>query len=215
MNPNRNTQFERVRNFLGTTSQGQSYSVAITTAILVFVVLFGGVLPAIGATISQITENQRLGEQLGKIKNKQLVLQKLATDEKSKQATITEFTRGMPETLNEGDLILIINNFALDSQVNVMNLSFTRIENRRKLGSVFGTTDKLQGKYLSINAEGTKANIEAFIQALEQSTRIFNIRNLTIQKKDNRSAPAQGVQPALTLSLRAETYYWDPSIIVQ
>ena len=202
----------RLQRFLSGTKQGQSYSVAISTIILLLAVLVFGIFPALGSTLAQASENGRRLETISDLQAKDLKLSTLQTEETSKSDIIAKFLERFPESVKEGEIINIIDNLAISNSLLVRTINFTEIEKRRAINQIYSVNPRVVAKYVTVSIDGTPEDLNNFVTDIEQQRRIFNVRNFTYRNEENRIDI--GVE-RFNLILRAEVYFWDADTIIQ
>lgn len=210
MKKKQQTSVKQLQDFLLSTSQGRSYVVIGATLLLSMIALFGVVLPAIGATISQLTENADRSEFLTKISEHYSNVEQLAAAENQKQSTISRFYQVFPESHDQAALIDQIDALAEQSQVLVNNINFSEKDQKRNLSQLYKVSPKVRAYNMNLSAEGRLQSLTDFVSAVEQSRLIVNVRNLTLQPEEDRAATDE---PVFILNLQGEYYFWDSNIV--
>lgn len=194
--------------FLLTTSQGKTYGVAFATGALTLIMLMVALFPAASSIFARLTENSQRQEAVDQINTKLTSLRTLSSKEQTGRTVSVALDDLIPNGFNQdivlGELLTLTN----EAQVNMINYRTSNLEataeSIKKLGAL-GT--KIEGKLVTVTVNGGRGQLENLISALENSTRVFNIRSISY----NLLTSTQDIFVAGTafrMTISFETYYW-------
>lgn len=201
-----NTTRNRLNQILAT-KQGQSYAVLASTIFLAIVLLGFGALPILSAVFTQVEQNAVNETLLQQMRQKEQTIRALITTEASKRAVTLALQQAMPRQIAQADILGQIKGIADDHEVTIALIAFGEIEGRRNLATVFNLQGNLIGKTLTLNCIGSRFGIEEFLSKLEDTLRIYNIRNMSIFKREPANNEAIPANEQYRLDIQAEVYY--------
>lgn len=195
---------KRLREFIAT-SQGKSYTVLVVTTVLVLLIVLLGIFPAVSAILLQVEQNNTRHLAVGEIDSKRLVLRDLTAEQNTKPAVVAALNAAIPDgDIAQDKVFTFIQKTMAANQLKFSTVSFGELEKRRSLESAFRVNATIDGMIMNLSADGTRKQIEEFIADLEDSRRIYNIRNLTVRKVDQTSASS-----IFRMDVQAEIYFWN------
>jgi Tfp pilus assembly protein PilO len=194
-----------LRNFISTT-QGKSYTVGAVTILLVLVIFMAGIFPALSSILFQIQQNGERTNALQEIETKRQTLRSLSTEEQSKHAISLSLDANLPDSLDQTGLFTIVNNMVNSVGCQLISVTFNDLESRRNFVAAFGAAQALDGKAMNITVTGNRAQMEAFVGAMENSRRVFNIVNLSMFNEDTSSSNSAD---SFRMDLQTEVYFWN------
>jgi Tfp pilus assembly protein PilO len=180
------------------------------TLLLVLAIFLFGVFPAISAITFQIQENNNRQDTLTALEQKRVILRNLIAEEKSKRAVTIALQASMPDDLLQAQLFTDIQKLTKNSGAVLTAVAFADLESKRALSTLFTAPLALDGKLMTLNVEGNRADLENLFTVLENSRRIYNIREFNVFKKGSAETAGPN-DKILIMDVKAEVYFWNKS----
>lgn len=197
-----------MRKFIAT-SRGRSYSVIVITGLLILVLVFFAILPAVSSILLQLSQNDSRLAALTKIDQKRETLRTLLGVHDQNLATAVGLNHALPFSLEQDDVIKDIVGFAGTNGVFLRSVRFVDIAGRSRLSELYFDEpdfDFIDGVIINISLEGDRQNLRQFIASLEQSRRVFSLKTISISKV---SAAESATNSPFIMNLQMESYYWN------
>ncbi len=194
-------------------SKNKSYFVVAVTVIFFIVFVFLGVIPSIRSIISQTSKNAEIQKAINRTSTKLRFMQQMVTEQSTKQSLIENFNSLFPNTISQESAIEDLYSLAEQNNIYILNLTFPddRRRTAQSLAREFRVGPNVKSQAINLNAESNRDSIQNFIENLENSRRVFNIRTVTISKKTGEALINAGFDKEFNLSMVLEYFYWDGS----
>ncbi len=195
-----NPQFAR----LTATVERKTYTVVGVTLLVVILLVFFAIRPAVGSIFERLNENEEKRDILGKMDAKYDTLLSLSNQEQQREDQLALLENSYPS--NKQEEFPIANTIEM---INRNGLRFTSIgvndaTTKSALDATkLGTNTKFF--VINISVEGERANFIKFVKELEDFPRIFNIQKIAMTPLDN----SQGsTNREIKGEIEAEIYYY-------
>ena len=198
---------ERLNKILAT-SKRKSYFVAAVTVLFAVAMFLLGILPSYSSLTLQAKENEKKDEVLNMMQTKLTTLKNLTAESEQKKDLVAFFSSAFPDSSSQEDVLNSILAFANSNKLYLSSVSFSDARRDKPLSVDFSVNDQIKSQVLSLFVEGKRDNILKFINDIEQSRRIFNIKSAIIVRKTGLELSANPERDH-KLDLQVEIYYND------
>jgi hypothetical protein len=183
--------------------QGKTYSTAILSILLVAVMFFFAITPAVSSITSQLEVNAELRERINSMTTKQQNLNTLLAKDRENTSSIEEFKSILGNDLNESiDYETLLE--LLDS--NNMQLRSINFSEQRGIPEEYvelGASSKLRNVNVRLVVLGSLSGATSLTADIEANKRLYDIEEITISEpEDIRDTDDYQVE----YNLRA--FYW-------
>lgn len=203
--------------FLSNTKEGQSYTVAGITFLLIVLVLVFGVIPSLSATVEQMSENQVRRDTLEALDQKIYNLGQLSFQYNEKQRVVQIFNDSFREGFDHEYVVKLINDAIVRNQIFFASISFTEVDPNFQENAISENIRNLDNNVkaytISLRVEGRKDSLVNFVRELENSKYIFNIESISLSGNDDTTVFDIQEGREFSLNLQIQTYYWDPNVV--
>jgi hypothetical protein len=197
-------------------SQAKSYFVIAVTFLFFLLFTISSLLPAIGNVLSGNSEISTVKQAIELITKKRDDILKLKGEKDSKSAVLAKLDSALPETNNQEDTIVAIYRLAnyvdgvdINSQSMIIKQITFNLDARKALLQLdYKVGLNVRSTEFSLLAEGDLDSLRQFIRNLENSSKIFSVRRLIINKRTGEVANQVGENRQYVLNLTAEYFTW-------
>lgn len=171
-----------INQYLQTSRQRSYFVVSITVGLLVLVVIVG-ILPAYSAIVNQRRENRKRDEGIAQLEDVITQYQSFISLEETLENEISLFNEVFPSNnAPQEDVILDVINIGSVFNIEITSISFSDAVREVSLQTDFLVSPQVESQRVSITISGTRDDILSYVQALEDSRRIYNIINVVVSK---------------------------------
>ncbi len=202
---------QRLNELLETT-KGKTYFVVFVTFGFTALMILMGLLPSYSAFVKQLEQNQRRAEHITNLKGKLSVMEDLVVENQEKEAIKNIFNKIMPNGFNQVDYVLEIEEFARTSGLGLNGLTFAISDDVANSIPSVRLDDKVRGMMINIQLDGDREALPEFILDLENSIRLYTIKDLTSIRKSDGELAEDGFLRPYRFTLLVETYYFDTQV---
>lgn len=186
------------------TPQRKTYTVTFATLILVVLLVFFAIRPAIISIFNRTSENGTKEEVLTKMDKKYESLLGLSTQKDEKAEELTLLDSSMPASREEDFLIANIQQIIQENNIEFVNLSIEKNIQKSILdNSQLGVNTSTSGFTLTIR--GRRSSIIKLVGELESFPRIINIYTISFSDAGGQFLNTDTVNAVI----EAEFYYYD------
>jgi Tfp pilus assembly protein PilO len=198
-----NPQFKK----LTETPQRKTYTVVFATLILIILMIFLAVRPAIGSIFNRTSENKAKNDILTKMDTKYQNLQILNNERNNKNDSLVLLDEAMPQSRQEEFLVANVKSLAQESDLQVTAININRVAGKSILEeNAVGMNTKVSG--VGLEVRGRRTNINNFVEKLENFPKILNIRSVVIMPTGGAEFGASSFNG----NIQAEFYYYSTEV---
>ncbi len=192
-------------------SKNRAYFVGLVTVVSVVAIIVGGVMPAYSAVINQNKENENRDIAQSLLTSKLEVLKKMIEEESVETEEISLLEKSFPDFAPQDDVIREVTAISQNLNVKLNSISFSKSSRDAPTFVELQLDQRIQSQEISLALDGKLETLQSFIQNLESSKRIYNIRNIVFQRKSLDDLTfAQDFEYKMTM--KVEFFWWDNSI---
>jgi Tfp pilus assembly protein PilO len=191
------------------TSRGRSYTIVIITALLILVLIFLAILPAVNAIILQVNQNGDRLQALARIDEKREALRTLLSKHQENLSLAVGLAHALPYELDQEALINDIVAYGTANQVFLRSIRFVDISGRSRLEEIFADepdVELIDGAIINVAMEGDRDRLRQFISTLEASRRIFSIKTISLSQVGQGESSTNS---PYVMNVQIETYFWN------
>ncbi|MCA9386462.1 hypothetical protein KC669_00340 [Candidatus Dojkabacteria bacterium] len=187
-------------------SRNKSIFVSAVTILLLIVLIIFGIIPSMRSVISQYKENQLIQKTIDEANKKIAAIKDMVDEKENKSQVLGVFDTVMPMEIIQGETIEQLYDFA-GGDVYITAISFPE-EYPTQSTSLLGVTEKVKDVEVTIRADGTEKSLREFVRKIEESSKVFNIINLSFNRKSDDEIETLGIEKEFEINLTLEYYYW-------
>lgn len=176
---------------------------AVSTIALILLVVLG-IFPAVNSILAQIEQNQEREVALIQIDDSIDTLVTLSQEVQEKEDLANVLRNVMPRGFSQELVLERVFALGESAEVEFSNVRFfnTPVNRERILAEEFSSLP-INSKQMSIQLRGTIAQIQSYINLLEDSRYIFNLQNVDLQRA------SQSIGLLYQSNIQLEIYYLD------
>lgn len=182
--------------------QRKTYTIVVATIVLIILLLFSAIRPAVTSVFDKTSSNSVKREVLADMDHKYESLVSLGGEADTRADSIAILHHSLPDGREEEIIIVNINNFVRLYDLDLNSMYIDKEIKKSVLGnSNLGPKVKVAG--ITIEVEGDRDSVNQFVEKLEKFPRIINIHSLTMSPVGGLSRDSNDVH----VNIQAETYY--------
>jgi Tfp pilus assembly protein PilO len=198
----RNPQFKK----LTETPQRKTYTVAVSTIILVVLMVFFAIRPAVSSIFNRTSENKAKNEVLSKMDAKYQNLLSLSNQQTEKATSLTLLDESMPESRQEEFLTSNLNGVAQDTNVKITGININRNVSKSVVkANALGINSRVAS--FNMGVRGNRSDVINFVSKLEGFPKILNIFSFTLLPTGGTEYGSNSYDG----NIQAEFYYYSLS----
>jgi Tfp pilus assembly protein PilO len=184
------------------TAQGKTFSTAILTAVVVAMMLFFAITPALSSINTQLEKNDALRRRNQQLETKYNSLLQLQSKETSMAQQLLEFDEILGESKQQADIYVELEALTRNSRLTFRSLRFDEITGTVRKYEKLSLSARIRYQRVKLIAQGDINNGLNLLDAIEKSKRIFDIEDVSIITP--QSDDETGVQFDITMRV----LYW-------
>lgn len=195
-------------NDLLSTSQNKSYFVGAITVLFIVLMTMVVILPAYSAFTFQSEENGKRNQLIEKLTKKLDISKKLTQEYDAKTKMVNYFKEVMPESAMQDTIMDLMNKTIESNSATLISITFNKNPTPVFTQSGFDTTYKAQ--QISLTIKGSQSSLLNIVRDVEDSRRIFNIIDLTLDRvvQEDANFTETVNDGEYTLNLHIEYYFF-------
>jgi len=198
-----NPQFKK----LTETPQKKTYTVAIATIVLVVLMVFFAIRPAVSSIFNRTNENKSKNEILSQMDKKYQNLLTLSNLQTEKASGLTLLDESMAESRQEEFLTANLYAIAQETNIQITGMNINKGVNKSVMKSnSLGINTKVSS--LSMEVRGNRSDIINFVSKLESFPKILNIFSFVVVPTGGTEFGANSYNS----SIQAEFYYYSTAV---
>lgn len=187
------------------TPERKTYTVAGATLLLTILMVFVVIRPSVSRMLTQIAENNERREVLGDMDQKLTNLENLIGIEEQRSLEIETLNNEiLPDSRREDEFIANLAVGAEDAGLSLLSIGFA--DDISKLDVDFPSG--VDAYILSVAVQGSREEIESFVNFLERFPRTVNITEFSISRLADDEVQKVGIENAIRADIQSVVYLW-------
>jgi Tfp pilus assembly protein PilO len=190
------------------TPQGKTISTALVTLLVVVMLIFFAITPALSSISTQLEKNTQLTDVVSRQDAKYNSILALQTKEQSLAEPLTKFAQVLSEDKHQAEIYTELHKLVTQNGLSFQSLRFTELTSVPAEYEELGISERAKLQRAKLIVTGGFTGGLSLLKQIEESSRIFDVEDLAITASPDgqQSASANG-QLIFDFSLR--TIYWE------
>jgi hypothetical protein len=193
-------------------SSSRNKSIVVSAVTILFFILFMiiGVIPAFRSLLAQNKENNLIKETTERAQQKINTMRGMVEEQEENPEVFEALEYVIPEDVSQQDVLDTLYELAGDNVI-VIGIAFPEFipDQPSDLPSVSGQIINVE---VSMRVEGRKDVLVEYVNRLEASRKVFNLRTVQLSRKSDTQISEVGFEREYDMSLAFDYYYWDPML---
>lgn len=205
---------ERVKKVNKYLEDNRSKSLFVGSMTLLFLIIFAlfGVLPGLQSLFSRVEENSKIDVQTQKAQRAIADFQKMQSERQSNSILIEKIQDILPSNLAQTEVLLEINQIIENTGSYLQSVNFSPDVPVTTINIDYGLLDQINNSTVNISGESSNEGISRFVNALENSKRVFSIDFVNIIKKSPEAVARDGFGREYSVNIQLRYFYWSEGI---
>jgi Tfp pilus assembly protein PilO len=184
------------------TPKGQTFTTGIATALVVAILFFFAITPALSSITRQLEVNEALRERITAQEAKRETLNSLASKETNLAQSYQTFSDLFGEQRHQSAIYRELTDIAEDNNLEFRSLSFELERPNVNKYEDLPTSNRLRYQTINFTVNGSFSNVDQLVEELESSQRVYDILSVTITAEEQSTN--SGV-----IDINMNTFYWE------
>lgn len=191
-----------------TTPQGKTISTALITLLVVVLLIFFAITPALSSISSQLEKNSQLTDVVSRQDTKYNSILTLQTKEQSLAEPLTKFAEVLSEDKHQAEIYTQLHKLVTQNGLSFQSLRFTELTSVPAEYEELGISERAKLQRAKLVVTGSFTGGLSLLKQIEESTRIFDVEDLAITASPDAQQSA-GANNQLIFDFSLRTIYWE------
>ncbi len=190
------------------TAQGRTISTALVTLLVVVMLIFFAITPALSSISSQVEKNTQLTDVVNRQDAKYNSILSLQTKEQTLAEPLTKFTQVLSEDKHQAEIYTELHKLVTQNGLSFQSLRYTELTSTPTEYEELGISERAKLQRVKLVVTGSFTGGLSLLKQIEESSRIFDVEDLAITANtDSQGSSTASSQLIFDYSLR--TIYWE------
>ncbi|MBD3280530.1 hypothetical protein GF389_03330 [Candidatus Dojkabacteria bacterium] len=166
---------------LAETPESRTYTVAVTTVVLVVLLLFFAIRPSVSSVFDRLNQNEDKRDYINRLEQKQQNLVTLTAKETDQEEELDLLDQAFPEARKEEEVADLIINLVDANSLEFHSLDHKEAEDQSNIEDVIGTNVRYAN--MTLRVSGPRTSVWALVEDMESLNRIFNITKVGLSSR--------------------------------
>lgn len=184
------------------TPQGQTFTVAILSMLVVAVLFLFAITPAVSSINRQLKINRGLRERNAQYDAKLASLVSLAEKNTNYATDLQTFSTMLGESTNQDYIYADMVKFSQKNNLDFRGLSFDIYSPQQQKYENLDINEKLRFQTITLTVYGNVSNVDKLVSDLESSRRIYDVQDIIVTTDEETPT-------AVSAGITINTIYWE------
>lgn len=184
------------------TTQGKTITAAISSVVVVALLFFLAITPAVSSITRQLDTNKKLEERNTKLESKLQQLLQLAQKEEQYAQDLESFNELFDENLHQDAIYDEVTNISQLTRMEFRGLTFNPNTSLPAKYNDLEIDERLRFQSAKVSVYGQFGNMDNFLLKLEESKRILDIQDITVTSDEQNPG-------SVRVDVTINTIFWE------
>lgn len=183
------------------TPQGQTFTTGLLSVLVVALLFFFAITPAVSSITRQLEVNRDLRDRNSKYDQKLASLVSLSQKKQTYATDLETFSTMLGETPNQEYIYADMIQISQRNNLEFRGVTFDVLSPQQQKYELFDINEKLHFQTLTLNVYGNFNNLDDLVNDIETSKRIYDVQDIVVATDENQ-------RTSVSANIVINTIYW-------